>query len=109
MITGMPGSRAKPQRVRNDFEDYIAERTTRNPEFPRLMDAAAERKQLLRELAAARRASGLTQAEVATRMRTSISAVARLEQGNMNPTVATLQRFAAAIDKKIRWRLVREA
>lgn len=42
-------------------------------------------------------------------MKTSISAVARLERGEMNPTVATLQRFASAVGKKIDWRLVREA
>jgi transcriptional regulator with XRE-family HTH domain len=73
------------------------------------MEAAAERKRLLRGLAAARLAAGLTQTEVATRMKTSTSAVARLERGEMNPTVATLQRFATAVGKRIDWRLVREA
>jgi transcriptional regulator with XRE-family HTH domain len=42
-------------------------------------------------------------------MRTSASAVARLEHGEMNPTVATLQRFATAIGKKIDWRLTEKA
>jgi ribosome-binding protein aMBF1 (putative translation factor) len=96
------------RRPRDDLEDYIDERTARNPDFPRLMGAAAERKRLLRELAAARRAAGFTQTDVAARMKTSASAVARLEQGEMNPTVATLQRFAAAVGKRIDWRLVRE-
>lgn len=94
---------------RDDLEDYIAERAARNPGFPGLMEAAAERKRLLRDLAAARRTARLTQADVATRMKTSTSAVARLERGEMNPTVATLQRFAAAVGRKIDWRLVREA
>jgi transcriptional regulator with XRE-family HTH domain len=39
-------------------------------------------------------------------MGTSASAVARLERGEINPTLATLQRFAAAIGKKLDWRLV---
>lgn len=94
--------------VRDDLEDYIAERTAQNPDFPQFM-AAAERKRLLQELADARRTAGLTQTDVAARMRTSASAVARLEHGEMNPTVATLQRFATAIGKKIDWRLIEKA
>ncbi|MGH2760885.1 MAG: helix-turn-helix domain-containing protein [Actinomycetota bacterium] len=69
------------------------------------MTEAAERKRLLSELAAARRTSGLTQTVVAARMGTSTSAVARLEHGEINPTLATIQRFAAAIGKKVRWQV----
>lgn len=65
----------------DDLEAFIQERTDRNPEFPRLMAEAAERKRLLSELADARRSSGLTQTIVAARMGTSTSAVARLEHG----------------------------
>lgn len=95
--------------ARDDLENYIAQRSARNPEFPALMAAAAERKRLLRELATARRVAGLTQTDVAARMGTSASAVARLERGEMNPTVATLQRFVAAIGKTLDWRLVEKA
>jgi ribosome-binding protein aMBF1 (putative translation factor) len=105
----MPRPKAPKRPFHDDLEDYVAERTARNPKFPNLMEAAAERKRLLRGLAAARRAAGLTQTEVATRMKTSTSAVARLERGEMNPTVATLQRFATAVGKRIDWRLVKEA
>lgn len=92
--------------VKDDLEDFIRERTSRNPDFPRLMAEAAERKRLLTELANARKSLGATQTVVAARMGTSASAVARLEHGEMNPTFATLQRFAAAIGKKLDWRLV---
>lgn len=92
-------------RIRDDLEVYIDERTARNPDFPRLLAEAAQRKRLLRELAAARRSAGLSQTAVAAMMRTSASAVARLEQGEMNPTMATVQRFASALGKKIDWRL----
>ena len=103
----MPRSTVPSQPRRDDLEKYVEERTARNPDFPRLMKAAAERKRLLSDLAVARRAAQLTQADVAHRMGTSISAVARLERGEMNPTVSTLQRFAFAVGKKIDWRLVR--
>lgn len=107
MIMSMATVKTTSWPRRDDLENYVAERTARNPEFRRLMEAAAERKRLLQHLAAARRSAGLTQADVAARMKTSISAVARLEHGEMNPTVATLQRFASAVGKKIDWRLVR--
>ncbi len=106
MITPMASSKATRRPSRDDLEAYIAERAAQNPDFPRLMDAAAERKRLLRDLGAARRAARLTQADVAARMKTSVSAVARLERGEMNPTVATLQRFASAVGRRIDWRLV---
>lgn len=44
----------------------------------------------------ARRAAGLTQAELARRLGTTQSAVARLEQSRSNPTVSQLQRAVAA-------------
>ncbi len=90
---------------RDDLEKFIQERTERNPDFPRLMAEAAERKRLLTELADVRRSSGLTQTIVAARMGTSTSAIARLERGEINPTLATVQRFAAAIGKRVRWQL----
>jgi predicted nucleotidyltransferase/DNA-binding XRE family transcriptional regulator len=48
-------------------------------------------------LIAARRASGLTQAELAARVRTTQSAIARLESGTVTPTVETLCRLADAL------------
>lgn len=99
----------KGRRIRDDLEDYVAERTTRNPDFPRLVEAAEERRLLLHELARARHAAGLTQTEVAALMKTSASTVARLERGEMNPTISTLQRFATAVGRRIDWRLAKES
>ncbi len=49
------------------------------------------------KLARARAAAGLSQAEVADRCGTTQSAIARLERGETNPTIATLARVAAAV------------
>jgi predicted nucleotidyltransferase len=46
------------------------------------------------DLAAARRAAGLTQAELAERIGTTQAAVARLERGRVEPTVRTMRRLA---------------
>src|SRR5262249_57754971 len=64
-----------------------------------------ERRRLVGELAAARRSAGLSQTEVAARMGTSQSAVARLESGDADARASTLERYAAALGGQISWRL----
>jgi uncharacterized protein len=49
------------------------------------------------QLVAARLAAGLTQSELATRIGTTQSAIARLEGGTITPTVETLSRLADAV------------
>jgi DNA-directed RNA polymerase specialized sigma24 family protein len=66
---------------------------------------AAERASLVRELATQRQAAGLSQTEVAARMGTSQSAVARLEAGLTDVRSSTLELYAAAIGGQITWRL----
>lgn len=66
---------------------------------------AAERGELVRDLAAQRQAAGLSQTEVAARMGTSQSAVARLESGAVDVRASTLERYAAAIGTEITWRM----
>jgi len=66
---------------------------------------AAERGELVRDLAAQRQAAGLSQTEVAARMGTSQSAVARLEAGTADVRASTLERYAAAIGTEITWRM----
>ena len=66
---------------------------------------AAERAGLVRELVAQRQAAGLSQTEVAARMGTSQSAVARLESGAIVVRASTLERYAAAVGGEISWKL----
>ena len=58
---------------------------------------------------AARKAAGLTQAQVAKRMGTKAPAVARLENalvtGTPSPSLNTLRKYAAALGKKLEVRL----
>lgn len=66
---------------------------------------SARRRALGDELVARRRSLGLSQTEVAARMGTSQSAVARLETGTGDIRLSTLQRYAAAVDWQLDWRL----
>jgi ribosome-binding protein aMBF1 (putative translation factor) len=64
---------------------------------------AAERAGLIRDLVVQRQAAGLSQTEVAARMGTSQSAVARLEAGATDVRASTLERYAAAVGGEIHW------
>lgn len=65
---------------------------------------------ILDEILSARREAGLTQAQVAERMGTKASAVARLENtlvsGKHSPSIDTLRKYAAAVGKKLEVHLV---
>ena len=69
---------------------------------------SAERRRLVADLTAQRRSAGLSQTEVAARMGTSQSAVARLETGDADVRVSTLERYAAAIGSQLAWHTQQE-
>ena|SRR5206468_6465420 len=73
-------------------------------------DAAAEEFAFLDEVLRARAEAGLTQAEVAARIGTTQSAIARLESAEPkhSPSIATLQKYAKALGYTIELRLVKE-
>ena len=75
-------------------------------EFEKLADEFA----LLDEFLKARTAQGLTQAQVAERIGTTQSAVARMEsgQGRHSPSLATLSKYAEALGCRLEVKLVRK-
>ena len=86
------------------FEELKA-RLLANPEVRREYDALAPEFEFSAELLRARLRAGLSQAELAERMKTSQSAIARLESGQTLPSTKTLVRFAEATGSKIQLRL----
>lgn len=103
--------RYDPRTTMTASEDVLteiaAERTARNPEFPGLVDAALRRRELLRALGAQREKLGLSQTAVAAVMGTSQSAVARLEAGDVDAKLSTVERYAAALGRKVEWRIAK--
>ena len=67
------------------------------PDVRAAYDALADEFTIARELIAARARAGLSQAEVAQRMGTTQSVIARLESGKRPPSLRTVQRFAQAV------------
>lgn len=90
-------------------EDFLSEitreRTEENPRFPALVQAAIDRRELLRALAHEREESGLTQTQVAAAMGTSQSQIARLESANFDTKLSTVEKLAAVLGKRVEWRL----
>lgn len=93
-------------REKDFLDEIIEESTQKNPRFPELLKAAATRRRLLRGLGQKREDLGLTQKQVAQRMETSQSAVARMEAGEIDAKLSTVDRYAAAIGLKVEWQLV---
>lgn len=79
----------------------------KDPEYRREYEGLSEEFQIARALIAARAAADLTQAEVAERMKTSQSFVARLESGAVKPTIKSLRRYAAATGSRLKIELER--
>ena len=76
------------------------------PFLPGFAEMAAKRRRALTESLVARRVElGLSQTEVAARMMTSQSAVARIEAGEGDIRLSTLERYAAALGHVLDFRL----
>ncbi len=79
------------------------------PVFPGFKEMADRRRALADTLAARRTEMGLSQTEVAARMGTSQSAVARLESGDADVRLSTLERYVAALGERLDWAFERPA
>ena len=79
-------------------------RMLKNPAIKKEYDALEEEFSLSNELVTARAKAKLTQAQVARRMGTSQSAVARIESGR-TPSLTTLRKYARAVGRKVEIRL----
>jgi transcriptional regulator with XRE-family HTH domain len=73
-----------------------------NPKFRKEYEKADAEFAIVEALIKARTIAKLSQAEIARRIGTTQSAIARLEAGNTAPTIATLRRYAEATGKKLR-------
>ena len=74
------------------------------PLLPGFRDIA-DRRKLAADLAGRRTELGLSQTEVGARMGTSQSAVARLEAGEADVRLSTLERYASALGYRLEVRL----
>jgi transcriptional regulator with XRE-family HTH domain len=74
----------------------------KDPEYRKEYEALEEEFALIAEVAKARQRAGLSQAQLAKRMKTTQSTVARLESGRGKPSTRTLARFAKATGHRLK-------
>ncbi|HEY7389041.1 MAG TPA: helix-turn-helix transcriptional regulator [Bryobacteraceae bacterium] len=80
----------------------LKKRLLKDPQVRREYEALEEEFALIAEVAKARARSGLSQAELARRMNTTQSTIARLESGRGLPSTRTLGRFAKATGHRLK-------
>lgn len=79
----------------------VARKWLKDPEFKAGYDALEEEFALASLLIEARTRANLTQAELASKMGTSQSTIARLESGKAAPSLSTLRRLAKATGTRL--------
>jgi transcriptional regulator with XRE-family HTH domain len=95
--------------MRNSLKDFKA-RALARPDVRREYEGLKDEFEILDEILKARAEAGVTQAELAARIGTTQSAVARLEtaMGKHSPSIGTLKRYASALGYRLQVRLVKE-
>ena len=79
----------------------LKRRLMEDPEFREEYTRADDEFKLIEALVRARTAASLTQSELARRLGTTQSAIARLEGGRVSPSFATLRRYAEATGTRL--------
>ena len=82
--------------------DDLHEKWMKDQKYRREYQTLEEEFSLVAALIEARTRAGLTQEEVARRMKTTQAVIARLESGGSKPSTRTLERFAQATGSRLR-------
>lgn len=82
------------------FSDYLAEEL-KDPEAKRLFDEYGRQLEISYKILQTRKQKGLSQAELAKKIGTKQSNVARIESGQQNVTIKLLDRIALALDMQL--------
>ena len=82
--------------------DDLHKKWMKDSKYRREYEALEEEFSLVAALIAARNRAGLTQEEVASRMKTTQAVIARLEGGGSKPSTRTLERYAEATGSRLR-------
>jgi HTH-type transcriptional regulator / antitoxin HipB len=86
----------------SDFQRYKEKRKEKNPKFWAGYDKRLETFKLGVLLKQARQNAGLTQEQVAAKLKTTKSVISRMENHATDIKLSTLEKFAASLGRKIR-------
>ena len=79
------------------FDAHMNELARKNPAFRKASQEALAEFPVSTQLAIARREAGLTQEQIARKLKVSQSAVAQVERRDGNPTVQTVEKIASLL------------
>ena len=82
--------------------DHLHKKWSSDPEYRKAYDELGLKFDIARAMILARKSAGLTQEQLAKRMNTTQSVIARLEAGRTCPSTTTLMRFATATDSRLK-------
>ncbi|MBQ9880975.1 MAG: helix-turn-helix transcriptional regulator [Clostridia bacterium] len=78
------------------FDDFLQEQL-QDPEFRKEYEALQPERAVIQAMIDARRTSGLTQKDLSERTGIAQGDISKLENGNANPSIRTLQRLASGM------------
>lgn len=84
-----------------NYKDSLAERM-KDHEFKKEYEALEPEFAIIRAMIEAREHDGLTQKQLAERSGITQADISRLENGNANPSIRTLKKLAAALNRKLK-------
>lgn len=84
-----------------NFDDYLKEQL-KDPEIKAEYDALEPEFAIIQAMIDARKQKGITQKELSERTGIAQGDISKLENGNANPSIKTLQRLAAAMDMSLK-------
>ena len=85
----------------SDFRSYLNEQLQR-PSFKTEWDALQPKLTIAQAMLDARKESGLTQKQLSERTGIAQADISKLERGNANPSLRTLQRLAAGMGMNVK-------
>ena len=84
-----------------NFNDFLNEQL-KDPELKAEYDALEPEFSIMQAMIDARKSSGLTQKQLAEKTGIAQADISKLESGNANPSLRTLQRLAAGMGMRIK-------
>jgi ribosome-binding protein aMBF1 (putative translation factor) len=85
----------------SDLKKYVERRKAKDPEFAKEYDAGYQQFKIGVMLKQARLDAGITQEELAARLKTKKTAISRIENHAEDIKLSTLERFAEATGKRL--------
>lgn len=84
-----------------NFNDYLAQQLE-NPDFREEYEALEPEFAIIQAIIDARKSCGITQKELSQKSGIAQGDISKLENGNANPSLRTLQRLAEAMGKTLK-------